>query len=90
MSEQTADSYVNEATEKAARIHAEFLESVSQAGIKDKKEAKKYLHKMYTDKSMPETSNVGPAADLRMRILAASLFPNIHNKKMVMTEYGSE
>ena len=34
--------------------------------------------------------NVGPYKTMRERILAMSLFPNVFNKHMVMTESGPE
>lgn len=32
---------------------------------------------------------VAPAATLRRRIMALSMFPNIHNQEMIMTERGT-
>ena len=49
------------------------------------------IHAIYSAKpEMPRKPNVGPVDDMRKHILAMSLFPNVFNKKMVMTESGPE
>lgn len=37
----------------------------------------------------PPAGCVAPAVALRHRIMAMSLFPNIHNREMIMTESGT-
>lgn len=87
----------DEATLNAFRIASEYRDAMQKdeerkmRSTPTKKESIKMMHAAYRMKTPePATDNVGNAQALRMRILSASLFPNIYNKKMVMTEYGSE
>jgi len=85
----------DEATLNAFRMISEYKDAHERAArtraTPTKKESVKMMRRMYRAKEPePDTSNVGPATALRMRILSASLFPNLYNKKMVMTNYGSE
>lgn len=87
------DAPLDEATVLANRIaaeHKEFVKQVSKAEP-TKKESERMMRRMYRVKQAPPPEGtVGAAKELRMRILRASLFPNIYNKKMVMENYGSE
>ena len=84
---------LDEATVLANRIaaeHKEFVKQVSRAEP-TKKESERMMRRMYKNKQAPPPEEtVGPARALRMRILSASLFPTLYNKKMVMENYGSE
>lgn len=49
------------------------------------------IHAIYKTKyEKPVKPSVGPAHSMREHILAMSLFPNVFNRKMVMTESGPE
>ena len=88
----------DETTLNAFRIQAELKDEIEkelarrERSTPTKKESAKMMRRMYKEKQMnPKAENViGEAQELRMRILAASLFPNIYNQKMVMTEMGNE
>lgn len=87
----------DEATLNAFKMMAEYKDAVEKdvrraRSTPSKKESIKMMRGMYKEGKMEPKMNdtVGPAQDLRMRILSASLFPNLYNRKMVMTQSGPE
>ena len=73
----------DEMSEQAARISAEYEVNKHK---RTRTESRRILKEMAREEEPSRPSGtVGPRHTLRQHILAMSLFPNIYNKKSVMT-----
>lgn len=73
----------DEMSAQAARISAEYEVNKHK---RTRTESRRVLKEMYHEEAPSRPSEtVGPRHSIRQHILAMSLFPNIYNKKSVMT-----